>query len=320
MTDLQSEIAQVFQDEAAVLARTGPEVAEQIAEVARLVASEPGRVVVTGIGKSGHVARKIAATLASIGKPSYFVHATEASHGDMGNLVDGDIVLALSNSGETPELSDVIHYCRARDLPLISVTAYGQSALASFATHKVIYPPVQEVCVIGRAPTTSTTVMAVIGDALAVAITRLLGTTDDDFGRFHPGGSLGARLKLVGDIAHTGDALPVVDGDTPMHEAMIEMSQKALGVTLVRDGKGAVAGLITDGDLRRVGPGVWQKPAAEVANFAPLTVTGSTLVSEALSMMQNRKITSLVMTDGAGALTGIVHIHDCLRLGQAKLP
>ena len=160
--------------------------------------------------------------------------------------------------------------------------------------------------------------MAVIGDALAVAITRLLGTTDDDFGRFHPGGSLGARLKLVGDIAHTGDALPVVDGDTPMHEAMIEMSQKALGVTLVRNEDGLVAGLITDGDLRRVGPGVWQKPAAEVANFSPLTIGPDTLVSEALATMQDRKITSLVMTDGAGALSGIVHIHDCLRLGQAK--
>ena len=310
-----SEILQVFTDEAAAIQRTGEAVVGQISDVAQLMYDEPGRVVVTGIGKSGHVARKISATLASIGKPAYFVHATEASHGDMGNLVDGDIVLALSNSGETPELSDIIHYCRNSGLPLVALTSKAESALAAFATHKIIYPSVKEVCTIGRAPTTSTTVMMVIGDALTVSLSRLLGTTDSDFGRFHPGGSLGSRLKLAQDLAHVGDELPIVSIDTSMHDAMIVMSEKGLGVTLVRNRHGLVTGLITDGDLRREGPGVWKKSAGDVANHDPLTISPDTLASVALEIMQSRKITSLVLAEPQNELSGLLHIHDCLRLG-----
>jgi len=313
--DLRSKILQVFSDEAAALAQTGPDVADQIAQVAQLMHAASGRVVVTGIGKSGHVGRKISATLASIGKPAYFVHATEASHGDMGNLVDGDIVLALSNSGETPELSDIIHYCRARGLPLVALTSQAGSALASFATHKIIYQPVKEVCTIGRAPTTSTTVMMVIGDALSVSLSILLGTTDDDFGRFHPGGSLGSRLKTVDDIARVGEDLPIVDADTSMHDAMITMSQKGLGMTLVRDTAHRLTGIITDGDLRRQGPDVWHKIAGDVANYTPFTITPDTLVSVAIEQMQTRKITALVVADLTGELSGVVHVHDCLRVG-----
>lgn len=311
---LQSQILRVFEDEAAALQKTGPQVADQIAEVAALMHREAGRVVVTGIGKSGHVGRKISATLASIGKPAYFVHATEASHGDMGNLVDGDIVLALSNSGETPELSDVIHYCRSRGLPFVAITSQAGSALASFATHKIIYEPVTEVCAIGRAPTTSTTVMMVIGDALTVSLSRLLGTTDDDFGRFHPGGSLGARLKVVSEIAHSGADLPMVAAGTSMHDTMIKISEKGLGVALVRDADNRLTGIITDGDLRRQGPDVWDKTAGEVANYTPFTIAPDTFVSTALEKMQARKITSLVIAQD-GELSGLIHIHDCLRLG-----
>lgn len=309
------EIQQVFSAEAEALQHTGKVVAPQIAKVSQLMYDEPGRVVVTGIGKSGHVARKISATLASIGKPAYFVHATEASHGDMGNLVDGDIVLALSNSGETSELSDVIHYCRSRKLPFVALTSDAQSALARFATHKIIYPPVKEVCAIGRAPTTSTTVMMVIGDALIVSLSRLLGTTDDDFKRFHPGGSLGSRLKTVAEIARSGEELPIVSAATSMHDAMVIMSEKGLGVTFVRDINEEIAGIITDGDLRRMGPDVWNKLAGEAANYNMQYISADTLVTTALEEMQARKVTSLAIAGSETELISLVHIHDCLRLG-----
>jgi arabinose-5-phosphate isomerase len=306
----------VLTEEGRALASAAPLVAGAIAEAATAMAGRNGRVIVSGVGKSGHVARKVAATLASIGQPAYFVHATEASHGDLGKLVKGDVVLAFSHSGETPELFDLIRFCQRLDLLLIGVTAEAESALARHAGIAIVYPPVDEVCVFGRAPTTSAILMMSIGDALAVCLSRLLGTTEDDFGQLHPGGSLGARLRKVADIMHKGSELPLVDHDSPMHEAMIEMSQKGLGVTLVRDAAGEAAGIITDGDLRRMGPDVWSRKAGEVANFNPQTIAGDALVGDALKKMQEKKITSLIVPDAGNRFTGLVHIHDCLRAGH----
>jgi len=305
----------VLQEEARILSALSTSVSDAIADAAIIMGHKDTRVIVTGVGKSGHVARKLAATLSSIGKPAYFVHATEASHGDMGMLGESDVVLAFSNSGETPELSDVLHYCNANALQLIAVTSGADSTLARMANVAIVYPQVEEVCIIGRAPTTSTVVMMAIGDAITVCLSHILKTTDDMFGRFHPGGSLGARLKTVAEVMHAGDQLPVVAADTPMHEAMIVMSQSGLGVTCVKDGEGQISGIITDGDLRRGGAEVWGNVAGRVANYRPHAITADTYLTEALDLMNRNKITSLVVRDETGAISGILHIHDCLRVG-----
>jgi len=306
----------VLQEEARILSALSGAVSDAIADAALMMGRKDTRIIVTGVGKSGHVARKLAATLSSIGKPAYFVHATEASHGDMGMLGESDVVLALSNSGETPELSDVLHYCNTNALQLIAVTSGADSTLARMANVAIVYPQVEEVCIIGRAPTTSTVVMMAIGDAITVCLSHILKTTDDMFGRFHPGGSLGARLKTVSDVMHSGDQLPVVAADTSMHEAMITMSQSGLGITCVRDAQNRISGIITDGDLRRAGPEVWGKVAGDVANYSPYVVASDMYLTEALDLMNRNKVTSLVVCDTVGEISGILHIHDCLRAAK----
>ncbi len=311
------EVAEnVLQEEARILSALSTSVSGAIADAAIIMGRKDIRIIVTGVGKSGHVARKLAATLSSIGKPAYFVHATEASHGDMGMLGESDVVLALSNSGETPELSDVLHYCNTNSLQLIAVTSGANSTLARMANVAIVYPQVEEVCIIGRAPTTSTVVMMAIGDAITVCLSHILKTTDDMFGRFHPGGSLGARLKTVADVVHSGNDLPVVSADTTMHEAMITMSQSGLGITCVEDAEKRVSGIITDGDLRRAGSAVWNEVAGDVANYSPYVVSSDTYLSEALDIMNRSKVTSLVVVDASGEITGILHIHDCLRAAK----
>ncbi|MTJ84195.1 MAG: KpsF/GutQ family sugar-phosphate isomerase [Telmatospirillum sp.] len=278
-----------------------------------------GRVIVSGMGKSGHVGRKIAATLASTGTPSLFVHPGEASHGDLGMITRHDAVLALSNSGETPELTDVVHYSRRFGIPLVAVTSHADSALAHTADVALILPDVGEACPMGLAPTTSTTLMLALGDALAVALLERKGFSPADFKVFHPGGQLGRRLLKVSELMHSGDELPLVAGDLGMGQVLLVMTNKSFGCVGVLTPEGdALAGIITDGDLRRhLEPGLFARTAAEVMTAAPKTTRPNALAAEALHVMNARSITSLFVVDETMRPVGIVHMHDCLRAGIA---
>lgn len=290
-------------------------VADDITRALAVMQRVKGPIVVSGVGKSGHVARKIAATFSSIGRTAVYLHAAEASHGDMGLVGPDSAVLLLSNSGETSELSDLIHFCRAHDLPIIALTSDPKSTLARAAEVTISYGPVTEVCLIGLAPTTSTTVAMAIGDALAVGLTALLGTHAQDFRRFHPGGKLGARLTEVSQIMHHGTDLPQVDPDAPMAEVVVEISKKALGVAILTDDQGRISGIITDGDMRRNIDHLWDQRAAQVASASPVTIPPQTTADEAMLLMTDRKITTVLVAEDDGTLLGLVHIHDCLRLG-----
>jgi len=284
----------------------------------RLVAGLRGRLICAGVGKSGHVARKIAATLASTGTPAQYVHPAEASHGDLGMITRDDAVLALSKSGETRELGDMIAYCRRFDVPLIAMTAGAQSSLARGADLVLLLPGAEEACGETRAPTTSTTMMMAYGDALALALIEARGFTAADFARFHPGGALGAALASVGDLMHSGEAMPVVAASAPMSEALITMSEKGFGCAGVVDEAGRIAGIITDGDLRRnMGPDLTGKRAGDVMTPNPVTVSPGDLASSALRLMTagERKITQLFACGPDGRPLGLLHIHDLLRAG-----
>jgi len=274
-----------------------------------------GRVVVTGMGKSGHVARKIAATLASTGTPSLFVHPGEASHGDLGMITRVDAVLALSNSGKTPELTDVITYARRLGIPLLAITSGEDSLLAREADVALILPASAEACPMGLAPTTSTTVTLALGDAIAIALLERRGFGPDDFRTFHPGGQLGRRLVRVADIMHGPDRMPVVGLGTPMSEALITMSERSFGCVGVVDGEGRLAGIVTDGDLRRhMSDGLLGHRVDAVMTRNPVTIGPDALAATAIHLMNDRKITSLFVVQGRRP-AGIVHIHDCLRSG-----
>ncbi len=279
--------------------------------------AERGRAVLCGVGKSGHVARKIAATLASTGTPAQFVHATEASHGDLGMITAEDTVIALSYSGETKELADVVAYCRRFAIPLIAVTAQPDSMLGRAADIVLRLPDAPEACGVTLAPTTSTTLQMALGDALAVALLERRGFTASDFGNFHPGGTLGAALIKVAELMHGGDACPLVGHDTPMDEAIRVMSAKGFGCVGVTDADGTLVGVVTDGDLRRqIGDGILSRPAAAVMTLAPRTIGPDALAGEALRAMtgQMPRVTVLfVVADGNPI--GLVHMHDLLRAG-----
>lgn len=283
-----------------------------------------GRLVVSGMGKSGHIGRKIAATLASTGTPAIFVHPSEASHGDLGMIArpdpsgrDGDVVLCLSNSGETLELGDLVAYTRRFAIPLIAILGRAPSALAQAADATLLLPPLTEACPLGLAPTTSTTAMLALGDALAVALLSRKGFTADQFGVLHPGGSLGRRLLHVRDIMHTGDALPLVAAAALMSEVLVEMTAKSFGCVGVLGPDGTLAGIITDGDLRRhMEPGLLTRAAGDIMTRSPRTIRPEALAAEALGQMNARAITSLFVAEEGRAL-GIVHVHDCLRAGVA---
>lgn len=276
-----------------------------------------GRVVLAGVGKSGHVARKIAATMASTGTPSLYIHPTEASHGDLGMIASGDVVIALSRSGETKELSDLITYCKRFGVPLIALTAVAGSTLGTAADICLTIPDAPEACGETRAPTTSTTLSMALGDAIAVAVLEQRGFTADDFKIFHPGGKLGAMLRTVGDLMTGGDAVPVVAEDTAMQDALSVMSQAGLGCLAVTHSNGALAGMITDGDIRRlVAQGIKADTAADVMTRGPVTVRVETLASKALGLMNEKRITQLVVLDAEGrAPAGILHMHDLLKAG-----
>jgi len=274
-----------------------------------------GRVIVTGMGKSGHVGRKIAATLASTGTPAQYVHPGEASHGDLGMITRQDAVLALSNSGGTVELSDLIAYAARIAIPLIGITAKAGSALAEASTVALVLPPIEEACPMGLAPTTSTTVMLALGDALAVALLQRKGFSVDDFQQLHPGGALGSRLQRVRDIMHAGDRVPLVAPDTPMAEALLVMTAQSFGCVGVCGDGGRLVGIVTDGDLRRhMSADLIRRSAAEVMTPTPKTIRPQALAAEAVATMNNSAITSLFVVED-GVPIGIVHLHDCLRAG-----
>jgi arabinose-5-phosphate isomerase len=284
-----------------------------VAAVEQLMACQ-GRVILSGMGKSGHIARKIAATLSSTGTPAYFVHPAEASHGDLGTITPADMVVALSNSGETTELGDLIAHTRRFSIPLIAICARSTSTLAQAADLALILPAAPEACPLGLAPTTSTTQALALGDALAVALMERRGFDPEHFRTFHPGGRLGARLARVGQLMRGADDLPLVAMDTPMDETLLVMTQKGFGTAGVMDGP-RLAGVITDGDLRRNMAGLMGKTALEVATRTPLTAPPDMLAVEAVALMNQRKITMLFVTDADARPLGILHIHDCLRAG-----
>jgi arabinose-5-phosphate isomerase len=275
------------------------------------------RVIVTGMGKSGHVGRKIAATLSSTGTPAYFVHPGEASHGDLGMIVPQDVVLALSWSGEAPELSDIVAYTRRFGVRLIAITSRAGSALGRAADVPLLLPVMPEACPNGLAPTTSTTMQMAMGDALAVGLLSLRGFSARDFRDFHPGGKLGARLRKVEDLMHGGEGVPMVPLGSSLPDAIMEMTGKRFGVTGVADSAGALVGIVTDGDLRRaLRDGRFEGSLAELMTHNPRTIGPSALAEEALAMMNELRITSLFVLED-GRPVGILHMHDLLREGVA---
>jgi arabinose-5-phosphate isomerase len=286
-------------------------------DAVQTILNATGRVIVSGMGKSGHIARKIAATLASTGTPAQFVHPAEASHGDLGMVMRGDVALVLSNSGETPELSDIIAHTRRFDIPLIGVASRPDSTLLRQADVALVLPPAPEACGTGIVPTTSTTMTLALGDAIAVALMEHRQFTPEHFRLFHPGGKLGAKLSKVRDLMH-GDP-PIIPHDTPMGEALIVMSGRGFGVVGVTDANGYLQGIITDGDLRRHLDGLMDLTAGDVMTGAPRTIGPDALAETAVRIMNEKKITCLFVTDPPDSTTavGLLHIHDCLRAGIA---
>ena len=319
MDDIIASAARTFETEARALsalrdAVEGP-LAPAMVQAVQAIQAAGGRVILTGIGKSGHVARKIADTFASTGTPSYFVHPAEASHGDLGMIRTDDVILALSWSGEAPELADLIAYSRRFGVTLIAVTSRADSALGQAADIILLLPRMPEACPNGLAPTTSTVMQMAMGDALAVALLTLRGFTAQDFRQFHPGGKLGARLKKVSDLMHRGDALPVVAQTAPLAEAIAMITAKKFGVTAVTGADGRLAGVITDGDLRRaLAKGLVAASLPEVMTPSPLTIAGDELAQEALALMNDRAISSLFVLED-GRPVGILHLQDLLRAG-----
>ena len=310
----------VLRTEAAGLEALASGLGATFARAVDLLAGAAGRVVVTGMGKSGLVGRKIAATLASTGTPALFVHPAEASHGDLGMIVSGDAVLALSNSGETVELADLVAHSRRFALPLVAITARAGSALAQAADVALVLPEADEACPMGLAPTTSTTMQMGLGDALAVALLTRRGFTAADFHRFHPGGRLGTQLKRVRDLMHTGEAVPLAAPDTAMDRALLIMTEKHFGCLGVTDASGCLIGIVTDGDLRRaMGPDLLLRPVREIMTRSPRTILPDALAAEALHVMNapERPITSLFVVDAGVRPLGILHVHDLLRAGVA---
>lgn len=305
----------VLKHEAAGLTALAEFLDDNFVAAVEALANVSGRVVVSGIGKSGHIAHKIASTLASTGTPAQYVNAGEASHGDLGMITDDDAVLALSNSGETPELADLVAHTKLRHVPLIAITGRADSSLALSADVALILPDLTEACSLNLAPTTSTTVMLALGDAMAVALLERHGFSPEAFNALHPGGQLGRRFLKLGDIMHVGAEVPLVDGDLKMSEALVVMTAKSFGCVGIIDSDRRLAGIITDGDLRRhMGGGFLDQTAREVMTKAPRTITADMLAAGALAMMNERKITSVFVVKN-DIPVGIVHIHDLLRAG-----
>ncbi|WP_037228098.1 KpsF/GutQ family sugar-phosphate isomerase [Roseobacter sp. GAI101] len=307
----------VIRTEADALVALADSLDDRFRQAIDLLIATRGRVIVTGIGKSGHIAKKIAATLASTGTPAQFVHPAEASHGDLGMITGDDVVLAISNSGEAPELANLIAYSRRFSIPLIGITSREASSLGAQCDVVLLLPQLPEACGTGVVPSTSTTMTLAMGDAVAIALMENRSFTAEHFREFHPGGKLGARLSRVADLMHTGDALPLVQVDAPMSEALMAMSSKSFGVVIVTDAAGTLQGIITSGDLGRHLDGLLSKTARDVMTATPVSIAPDALAEKAVGIMNARKITCLLVVepDGANIPEGLLHIHDCLRVG-----
>ena len=324
---IDARVQQVSLDEARAAIRLETQGLEALAAtldgsfvaLVELIQRAPGRVVLSGVGKSAHIARKVAATLASTGTPAQFVHGGDASHGDLGMITTADVVVMFSKSGDTAELEALANYCVRFDIPLALVTARPASRLGQAANIVVQLPDAPEACDITAAPTTSTTMMAALGDALAVVLLRRRGFRAADFHVFHPGGTLGSALLTVGEVMHGGERLPLVAAGSSVADAILEMTSKGFGCTGVLDTSGTLLGIITDGDLRRhMADGLLQQTAGEVMTASPRVIGPDSLLSEALRQMTTLtpRISAIFAVDG-GKPVGIVHLHDCLRVGLA---
>ena len=305
----------VIAEEAQALSHMAEVLGDTFDEAVEAILAAKGRIIVSGMGKSGHIARKIAATFASTGTPAHFVHPAEASHGDLGMVGRTDVVIALSNSGEAPELANLLSYTRRFAIPLIAITSKPSGTLARQADIGLMIPQLGEACGYGVVPTISTTMSLALGDALAIAVMRARDFTPENFRDLHPGGKLGAQLSRVADLMHGGDAVPLVGPDTPMSDVLLTISQSGFGVAGVTGRDGALDGIITDGDLRRNMTGLLDRTADEVMTKAPRTIADSAMAEQALAIMNEAKITCLFVTGAQDKVTGILHIHDCLRAG-----
>jgi arabinose-5-phosphate isomerase len=301
----------------AIVAALQSDLSGPFAAAADLIRNAKGRLIVTGLGKSGHIGRKVAATFASTGTPAFFVHAAEASHGDLGMIAPDDVILALSWSGEQPEMKNLISYAARFRIPLIAMTAEQESTLGEAADITLTLPKAREACPHNLAPTTSSLMMLALGDALAIALLEGRGFTSSDFSVLHPGGKLGAMLKHARDLMHSGDEEPLKPLGTKMADALVEMSAKGFGCVGIVDARGHIVGIITDGDLRRqMRPDLIKAVVDDVMTKNPKTISRDTLAGEALEVLNSSKITTLIVTD-AGKPVGILHLHDLLRAGVA---
>jgi len=300
---------------AAISAALQSDLGAAFTSAADLIRNAKGRLIVTGLGKSGHIGRKIAATFASTGTPAFFVHAAEASHGDLGMITADDVILAMSWSGEQAEMKNLINYAKRFRIPLIAMTAERESTLSKAADISLMLPKAREACPHNLAPTTSSLMLLALGDALAIALLEGRGFSSLDFSVLHPGGKLGAMLKFTRDLMHTGDSLPLKPLGTRMSDALVEMSSKGFGCVGIVDARGNLVGIVTDGDLRRhMRPDLMTASVDEVMTSNPKTIDRDVLASEALEILNSLKITTLLVTE-AGKPVGIVHLHDFLRAG-----
>ncbi|WP_299348954.1 KpsF/GutQ family sugar-phosphate isomerase [uncultured Shimia sp.] len=307
----------VISTEARALDQLADGLGDEFDKAVEIMLSASGRIIISGMGKSGHIARKIAATLASTGTPAHFVHPAEASHGDLGMMAQGDVALVLSNSGETPELADMIAYTRRFSIPMIGVASRPDSTLLKQSDVSLVLPRAEEACGTGIVPTSSTTMTLALGDALAVALMEHRRFTPEHFREFHPGGKLGAQLSRVDDLMHTGEALPLVTQDVPMTDALTQIGHKGFGVVAVTDDEGVLQGIITNGDISRHIEGLGSLTAKEVMTRNPVMIEPDALAETAVSIMNDRKITCLLVSDpkNPNVVIGLLHIHDCLRAG-----
>lgn len=320
LTDELKSGIRVLKTEAMALVALANGLDGEFEQAIGLMEQAEGRVICTGMGKSGHIARKMAATFASTGTPSFFVHPGEASHGDLGMVVRGDVVIALSNSGETPELGDLVEYTRRFSVPLISITSKPESTLGRRSDVALVLPKMKEACPNGQAPTTSTTMMLALGDALAVALLEKRGFTAQDFHVYHPGGKLGQQFVKVADIMLGRDKLPLVDAGMVMSDVLLKMTEANIGCVGIVDDAGRLSGVITDGDLKRhMDENLLTRKAGEIMTTSPRTIRANALAAEALAEMnlKGAKITGLFVQDDEGELAGYIHIHDILRAGVA---
>ncbi len=307
---------QVLEIEARAIRDLANRLDDRFLKAVEILGNCRGRVVVTGMGKSGLIGSKIAATLASTGTPALFLHPAEALHGDIGMVTEQDVVLAISNSGETEEILRLVNFLQRLSIPMISLLGRRESTLARYSAVVLDVSIQQEACPLGLAPTASTTAALALGDALAMTLSQKKGFTSEDFAVRHPGGELGKSLLKVESLMHTGDAIPRISPTTPMREALVEMSEKGFGMTTVVDGAGRIVGIITDGDLRRVlrrGVNILDRPATECMTPDPLTIGRNDLATRALNLMEKKKVTSLPVSDADRNLEGIVHLHDLWR-------